>query len=89
MTTVSFASHFARHVACPEMPAAGTTLREILDDYFARWPAVRSYVLDEQGALRQHVVVFVGDTQLRDRQRLSDVVPPTAVVYVMQALSGG
>ena len=46
-------------------------------------------VLDEQGILRKHVVVFVNGEQVVDRVDLSDPVPEGAEVRVMQALSGG
>lgn len=68
---------------------SGTTVREVLDAYFAEHPAVRSYVLDDQGALRKHMMIFVDGEQVVDRQGLGDSVGPNAEVYVMQALSGG
>jgi sulfur carrier protein ThiS len=64
-------------------------VREALEQYFARHPQVRSYVLDEQGALRQHVVIFVNGTQLRDRAAQQEPVGEDVELYVMQALSGG
>lgn len=89
MPRVELTSHLARHVACPAEDVEGTTVREALEAYFAKHPKVRAYVLDEQGALRRHVVVFVGDTQARDRQSLGDAVGRGEAIYVMQALSGG
>jgi molybdopterin synthase sulfur carrier subunit len=86
---VSFTSHLGRHVACPEETVPGATVRQALEAYFARHPGVRRYVLDEQAALRRHVVVFVGGEQARDRDGLADAVAEDAEVYVMQALSGG
>ena len=64
-------------------------MRAALEAYFARHAGVRGYVLDEQGALRRHVVVFVGDEQARDRIGLGDEVSDGSEIYVMQALSGG
>jgi molybdopterin synthase sulfur carrier subunit len=81
--------HLARHVECPPETVAGATLREALEAYLALHPPVRSYVLDEQGMLRRHVVIFVGETQAQDRKALSDPVAPDQIIYVMQALSGG
>ena len=89
MARIELTSHLMRHVECPPEEVAGTTVREVLEAYFVKHPAVRSYVLDEQGALRRHVVVFVGDTQARDRKTLSDPVLAEQTVYIMQALSGG
>lgn len=89
MARVTFTPNLQRHVACPPMDAAGASVREALDVVFAANPAARGYVLDEHGALRHHVVVFVDGVQVADRKRLSDAIGPAAQLYVMQALSGG
>jgi sulfur-carrier protein len=89
MPRVAFTTTLKRHVECPAVDVDGATVREVLDHYFAQYPMVRSYVLDETGAVRKHVVVFVGGRQLVDVTSLSDTVDATAEVYVMQALSGG
>jgi hypothetical protein len=46
-------------------------------------------VLDEQGALRQHVAVYVDGRLVKDRSGLTDSVGPHDEIYVFQALSGG
>jgi sulfur-carrier protein len=89
MPVIVFTRTLRRHVECPSEAVEGATVAACLDDYFARHPRVRSYVLDEQGAVRKHVVVFVGGTQLRDPQSQSDVVTDHDEIHVMQALSGG
>lgn len=89
MPRVTFTQNIQRHVECPPSEVVGATVREVLDAVFAENPRARSYILDDQGAVRKHVVVFVGGQQILDRTRLSDPVPPDAEVYVMQALSGG
>jgi hypothetical protein len=89
MPTVHFTKALERHVTCPSAAVGGATVHEVLDGYFALNPAVRGYVLDEQGALRRHVTVFVGDAQLVDRTTMSDAVAGGDEIYVMQALSGG
>ena len=64
-------------------------MRQVLDGYFAQHPRVRGYVLDDEGAVRQHVTVFVGESTIHDRRTLSDPVGPGQEVVVMQALAGG
>lgn len=86
---VSFTSSLQRHVSCPAEQVGGATVREALEQYFARHPQVRSYVLDEQGALRHHVVVFVDGGQLRDRSGQQEPIGEASDLYIMQALSGG
>jgi hypothetical protein len=87
--TVTFTPNLKRHVECPTEVVAGATVREVLDVVFAANPRLRGYVLDDQGALRKHMSVFVDGTQISDRARLSDPVRATSEIYVMQALSGG
>lgn len=89
MARVVFTSNLRQHVACPPVEAAGRTVREVLDAAFRANPALRSYVLDDQGAVRKHMVVFVNGRAIQDRNTLTDLVPEGAEVYVMQALSGG
>jgi len=86
---ITFTSHLERHVACPSDVVAGDTARAALDTYLSRHPQVRPYLFDEQGALRQHVVIFIDGEQARDRRALADSVSPDSEIYVMQALSGG
>jgi sulfur carrier protein ThiS len=86
---ITFTSSIQRHVACPSEAVGGSTVREALEQYFARHPQARHYVVDEQGALRHHVVVFVNGSQLRDRARQLEPVAEDVEIHVMQALSGG
>jgi hypothetical protein len=46
-------------------------------------------VLDERGAVRKHMVIFIGGRQAKDRDGLTDPVEGGSEIYVMQALSGG
>lgn len=89
MAKVFFTKNLLRHVDAPETEAAGATVREVLDTVFAENPRVRGYVLDDQGALRKHMAVFVDGQQIRDRQTLGDPAPERCEIYIMQALSGG
>lgn len=89
MARVSFTENIQRHVACPPGEYAGATIREVLSAVFAANPRAQSYVLDEQGALRKHIIVFVDGRQIEDRVKLSDAVGASGEVHVMQALSGG
>jgi len=62
---------------------------EVLDDVDRQFPGVRQYVLDEQGTMRPHVNVFIGNRWIVDRQSLSDRVEESDEITVLQALSGG
>jgi len=89
MARVVFTQNIQRHVECPETEAGGSSVREVLDNVFAANPQARSYVLDDQAALRRHMTIFVDGRAVRDRARLSDPVAAGSTIYVFQALSGG
>jgi hypothetical protein len=89
MVRVTFPRVLERHVQCPSVDVRAATVRQALDAAFAALPAVRGYVLDDQGKLRPHMAVFVDDEPVRDRNGLGDTVKADATVAVMQALSGG
>ena len=71
------------------LPAPSTTVDAALAAVFATQPALRGYVLDDQGALRRHVAVYVNGRLVSDRTGLTDPVGPRDEIYVFQALSGG
>lgn len=66
----------------------GATVGAVLDEVFRRHPGLRGYVLDEQGAVRHHVALFV-DGEVLHGKRLEHALGEHAEVHVMQALSGG
>ena len=89
MPSVKFTQHLERHLAAPPLDVVGDTVRQVLDSAFRENAKLRGYVLDDQGRLRKHVVVFVDGRKIRDRDGLSDPVKKSSELLVMQALSGG
>ena len=89
MATVIFTMNLQRHVSCPRSDVPGRTVRQVLDAAFANNAQARGYVLDDQSALREHMVVFIKGRPIADRIGLSDPVGADDEIYVMQALSGG
>lgn len=66
--------------------AAGATVRELLADIDRQFPGITFRVVDEQGRLRQHMVVFLGQDRCRALDTSLDGIDE---VVLMQALSGG
>lgn len=66
--------------------ARGATVDELLHDLDRRYPGIRFRIVDEQGRLRTHMKVFVGNDLTRD---LGTRLDGAAEVTLMQALSGG
>ena len=69
-------------VPCP-------TVRDALAQTAARWPAVMDRVLTEQGVLRRHVNVFVGDESIAFLDGLDTRVDDGATITIVPAVSGG
>lgn len=65
----------------------GGDLATVLDRVFAKHPNLRGYVLDEHGAIRHHLTLFIDGAALRDKSAQDQ--PVRRELYVMQALSGG
>ncbi len=87
--TVHFTSQLERFTDAPSVTVEGETLQDVLASVFADYPKLRGYILDEQGAVRRHVAIFIDGAQAQDRERLTDPVKETDEVHVFQALSGG
>jgi sulfur-carrier protein len=89
MPHVEFAPALTRHVPCPPQEVQAGTLREALAKSFEAAPQMRNYVLDEQGAVRKHVAVFINARMIADRVRLDVPLCNDDKVMVIQALTGG
>jgi len=50
---------------------------------------VRERILDERGAVRPHVNVFVGETSIRETGGLATPLADGASIFVIPAVSGG
>ena len=89
MPRVTFTENLKRYVDCPSQDVQASTVNEALDIIFSQNKALRGYVLDDQGRLRQHMLIAVDGEFISDRLTLSDVVSENSEIYVAQALSGG
>ena len=69
-----------------QVEAEGSTLAELLADLDRRYPGIRFRMIDEQGAVRPHIRLFVN----RNLERSLDAaIAPGDEVLVVAALSGG
>ncbi|MDZ4658445.1 MAG: MoaD/ThiS family protein [Bythopirellula sp.] len=89
MAIVHFTSHLLSFVNCEPVEVGGETVGAALAAVFTGRDQLRTYILDDQGRLRRHVMIFVDGQMIADRLGLSDAVNSNSEIYVMQALSGG
>jgi molybdopterin converting factor small subunit len=69
-----------------EVEAEGATLGGVLEALERRFPGIRFRVVDEQGAIREHVRMWVGGRLARG---LAEPVGAGEEVMIVAALSGG
>jgi thiamine biosynthesis protein ThiS len=89
MPVVSFAPALTRYVPCPPQEVEGGTIAAALDAAFRAAPGLRGYVLDEQGAVRKHVAVFLNGDMVPREQAPARALASGDRVMVIQALTGG
>ena len=77
-------AEYTRHAR--EVQGEGGTLEQLLADLDRRYPGIRFRVVDEQGAIRPHIKMFVNRVQARG---LEVSLEPADEVLVVAALSGG
>ncbi len=67
----------------------GNTVADAIAQFEQSYPGISDYLLDEQGALRKHVNIFIGGQLIQDRVNLKDKLEEGSEILIFQALSGG
>ncbi|QSQ15857.1 MoaD/ThiS family protein [Myxococcus landrumensis] len=72
-----------------EVTASGGTVREVLKDLDARYPGIGVKLLDEHGAVRRYVNVFLNDEDIRALEALDTPVKDVDRLTLIPAMAGG
>lgn len=72
-----------------EVGADGATLSEVIDDLDSSYPGIKGRILDDQGAIRRFVNVYVGNDDVRFLDALETKIPDGAQLSVIPAVAGG
>ncbi len=67
------------------VPVEGATVLDSIRSLESTYPRIAGWVVDETGALRRHVNIFVGG----DRVELDATVESETEITVIHAISGG
>ena len=89
MPQLIFTSHLGGIAPQGVSEFAGDTVGEVLEAACAAHPGLRHYILDDQGRIRKHVIIFLDDQRLANAAALRSPVAAASEIYVLQALSGG
>ncbi|REJ81099.1 MAG: molybdopterin synthase sulfur carrier subunit [Acidobacteria bacterium] len=65
------------------------TLGQCLERLVRDHPLLAPHLFDDRGELREHVNLFVGERNVRWRDRWHEAVPTGEGITVLQAVSGG
>ena len=65
------------------------TVADALAELGRRWPAVLDRVVTEQGEVREHVNIFVGEESIRFATGLATPVRDGDTIMIVAAVSGG
>lgn len=80
---------FAHDAGALELPASCATVSGALRAVGARWPALLDRVVTEQGVVREHVNIFVGQESIRFAKGLDTPVSEGDTIMIVAAVSGG
>ena len=72
-----------------EVTADGGSLAEVLDALETAHPGIRARVLDDEGAIRRFVNVYVGDDDVRFADGLATPTPAGTSISIIPAVAGG
>ena len=72
-----------------EVEASGHTVAHVLESLEADYPGLRARIVDDAGALRRFVNVYVGDDDVRFIGGLDAEVGDGAKVSIIPAVAGG
>ena len=72
-----------------EVKADGDTLADVLESLDASYPGIKGRILDDQGAIRRFVNVYVGNDDVRFLDALATSTPEGSQISVIPAVAGG
>jgi molybdopterin converting factor small subunit len=72
-----------------KLEARAGTLADVITEIDRRHPGFRSRVLDDSGAIRTYVNVYIGDDDARSKGGAGATVPDGSEVMVIPAMAGG
>ena len=71
------------------LEGAPATVSAALELVWNAHPGLRDRIVDEQGKVRQHINIFVGEEAIRFADGLGTKVPADVEILIVPAVSGG
>jgi sulfur-carrier protein len=80
---------FAGGLGRVELKGSPATLRDAMDELWKKYPGIRDRVVNEEGRVREHVNIFVGNENVRYTGDFSTPLTANAEISILPAVSGG
>ena len=72
-----------------EVQAAGDTVADVIEDLERQFPGLRERLIDEGGAVRRFINVYVNEEDIRFLQGATTGLKPGDQVSIVPAIAGG
>ncbi len=72
-----------------QVAAAGSTIRELIEDVASKFPEFKEKVVSDDGALHRFINVYANDEDIRYLEGLDTKVADGDVVSILPAVAGG
>jgi sulfur-carrier protein len=72
-----------------EIEHSSTTLADALSALWTLYPGVRDRITTEQGQVREHINIFIGDENIRYTGGLASPISAGSEISIVPAVSGG
>ncbi|NJL13655.1 MAG: MoaD/ThiS family protein [Microscillaceae bacterium] len=69
--------------------ASATTVGAAIQELTSTYPELKKHVLEEDGALRKFLKVYLGDEDIEGLQNEQTPVAPEATISIIPAIAGG
>ncbi len=69
--------------------STAATVGEALDILWKRYPGLKNRVVTEQGRVRKHINIFVGDENIRYTGEVDTQLHNASEIFIIPAVSGG
>ena len=72
-----------------EVAAAGTSIKEVINDLESRHPGMRERLLDDKGEIRRFVNIYLNGDDVRFLDQLNSTVKDGDDISIVPAIAGG
>jgi molybdopterin converting factor small subunit len=72
-----------------EIFVAGSTVKELIENTLAKYPALKPHLFDASGDLRRHFNIFVNGIHIRDLDGMETRLKEDDKIILMASAAGG